>query len=118
MDCASPILPITPPAELAAHIRTGSRLSCCAVIRCKLPNSAFDEASLPVRATPSQPRYVPKKGNSQPVRVRSEEHTSELQSQSNLVCRLLLETKHPMSTRVSPKPSSAFSPSRSLGLNS
>src|SRR2546430_5646479 len=25
------------------------------------------------------------------VRVRSEEHTSELQSQSNLVCRLLLE---------------------------
>src|SRR2546430_6684177 len=27
------------------------------------------------------------------VRVRSEEHTSELQSQSNLVCRLLLEKK-------------------------
>src|SRR2546430_9238296 len=26
---------------------------------------------------------------------RSEEHTSELQSQSNLVCRLLLEKKHP-----------------------
>src|SRR2546430_13057952 len=30
--------------------------------------------------------------NSQP---RSEEHTSELQSQSNLVCRLLLEKKTP-----------------------
>src|SRR5688572_32184856 len=29
----------------------------------------------------------------QPVGVRSEEHTSELQSQSNLVCRLLLEKK-------------------------
>src|SRR2546430_10156499 len=27
------------------------------------------------------------------ARVRSEEHTSELQSQSNLVCRLLLEKK-------------------------
>src|SRR2546430_10996946 len=27
------------------------------------------------------------------IRARSEEHTSELQSQSNLVCRLLLETK-------------------------
>src|SRR5688572_19332937 len=27
--------------------------------------------------------------------VRSEEHTSELQSQSNLVCRLLLEQKKP-----------------------
>src|SRR5688572_576748 len=29
--------------------------------------------------------------------VRSEEHTSELQSQSNLVCRLLLEKKKKMS---------------------
>src|SRR5688572_33080460 len=28
------------------------------------------------------------------VRKRSEEHTSELQSQSNLVCRLLLEKKN------------------------
>src|SRR2546430_3184135 len=28
-----------------------------------------------------------------PTRRRSEEHTSELQSQSNLVCRLLLEKK-------------------------
>src|SRR2546430_12615955 len=27
------------------------------------------------------------------LRTRSEEHTSELQSQSNLVCRLLLEKK-------------------------
>src|SRR2546430_11594821 len=28
------------------------------------------------------------------LHLRSEEHTSELQSQSNLVCRLLLEKKH------------------------
>src|SRR2546427_4184950 len=28
--------------------------------------------------------------------IRSEEHTSELQSQSNLVCRLLLEKKNTM----------------------
>src|SRR2546430_8996429 len=28
------------------------------------------------------------------VSIRSEEHTSELQSQSNLVCRLLLEKKN------------------------
>src|SRR5688572_22686489 len=35
--------------------------------------------------------------------VRSEEHTSELQSQSNLVCRLLLEQKktHPISSQRS-----------------
>src|SRR5256886_5519939 len=36
--------------------------------------------------TPSRPRW----SNG---RARSEEHTSELQSQSNLVCRLLLEKK-------------------------
>src|SRR2546430_5440566 len=32
--------------------------------------------------------------------VRSEEHTSELQSQSNLVCRLLLEKKKKNNIRV------------------
>src|SRR5438270_9601516 len=32
--------------------------------------------------------------------ARSEEHTSELQSQSNLVCRLLLETKNNLFCRV------------------
>src|SRR2546430_6714853 len=31
---------------------------------------------------------------------RSEEHTSELQSQSNLVCRLLLENKNPSLARA------------------
>src|SRR2546430_11334076 len=39
------------------------------------------------------------------VSLRSEEHTSELQSQSNLVCRLLLEKKKsraPMFTDPSP----------------
>src|SRR3989454_9111185 len=33
--------------------------------------------------------------------VRSEEHTSELQSPCNLVCRLLLEKKKPSRTRTS-----------------
>src|SRR5688572_31810109 len=33
--------------------------------------------------------------NPDPAESRSEEHTSELQSQSNLVCRLLLEKKKP-----------------------
>src|SRR2546430_13384954 len=33
---------------------------------------------------------------------RSEEHTSELQSQSNLVCRLLLEKKKSLPTTVMP----------------
>src|SRR2546430_13377245 len=34
-----------------------------------------------------------------PKRPRSEEHTSELQSQSNLVCRLLLEKKNTLLPR-------------------
>src|SRR2546427_931412 len=34
------------------------------------------------------------------VRSRSEEHTSELQSQSNLVCRLLLEKKKKKKTNL------------------
>src|SRR2546430_13076339 len=39
---------------------------------------------------------------SNPALERSEEHTSELQSQSNLVCRLLLEKKkkHYLCTRL------------------
>src|SRR2546427_7798318 len=35
------------------------------------------------------------------VGARSEEHTSELQSQSNLVCRLLLEKKKPVCRAIS-----------------
>src|SRR5688572_31496414 len=44
-----------------------------------------------VRATPEplRPGCVTRKAT-----ARSEEHTSELQSQSNLVCRLLLEKKN------------------------
>src|SRR2546430_4114405 len=39
------------------------------------------------------------------LKHRSEEHTSELQSQSNLVCRLLLEKKKPqLSLRHTPFP--------------
>src|SRR2546427_8169151 len=42
------------------------------------------------------------------LRLRSEEHTSELQSQSNLVCRLLLEKKKKTTTTITvstrPKP--------------
>src|SRR2546430_14906362 len=38
-------------------------------------------------------RSLPSKGDTSAACQRSEEHTSELQSQSNLVCRLLLEKK-------------------------
>src|SRR2546427_8853613 len=38
-------------------------------------------------------------GNAVTSRPRSEEHTSELQSQSNIVCRLLLEKKKKQKTQ-------------------
>src|SRR2546430_8392468 len=44
-------------------------------------------------------RYV-EYGLAHPAHYRSEEHTSELQSQSNLVCRLLLEKKKAGNTDV------------------
>src|SRR2546430_7916866 len=40
-------------------------------------------------------------GTASDTSARSEEHTSELQSQSNLVCRLLLEKKKKINTYVS-----------------
>src|SRR2546427_9446190 len=41
---------------------------------------------------------------------RSEEHTSELQSQSNLVCRLLLEKKNKKPTVTAPHDDPATAP--------
>src|SRR5215472_12128628 len=78
MDCASTILPITPPALLAEVISTESKRNCSAVMRCKLPNSALDEVSLPVSATPSHPRKVPKKGKSHPVWVNARPRTASV----------------------------------------
>src|SRR5690606_41694725 len=50
---------------------------------------------------PAGPRHRPPPDHRRPppgdgARRRSEEHTSELQSRENLVCRLLLEKKKPI----------------------
>src|SRR5688572_32023021 len=50
------------------------------------------KSSLPVPLSPNN-RTVARVGAAIATSFRSEEHTSELQSQSNLVCRLLLEKK-------------------------
>src|SRR6185312_4850707 len=62
IDCASIILPMTPPDEFAALIRIGESPNCCEVIFCRLPNRMFEAVSDPVSATPSHPSSVPKKG--------------------------------------------------------
>src|SRR5260221_14599570 len=54
-----------------------------------LPISTFRTEAAPERTTLLGPISVPEAWSSQ----RSEEHTSELQSHSDLVCRLLLEKK-------------------------
>src|SRR5258708_8221586 len=46
-------------------------------------------------------------GLMRPLVVRSEEHTSELQSPDHLVCRLLLEKKKPIARQALTAPASA-----------
>src|SRR2546430_11842726 len=48
---------------------------------------------------------------SSPNQLRSEEHTSELQSQSNLVCRLLLEKKKKHDSVIHATPTTSIIPS-------
>src|SRR2546430_4758252 len=55
------------------------------------PSRRSNEA--PLTAWTAPPRVPNSTERSRTSRRRSEEHTSELQSQSNLVCRLLLEKK-------------------------
>src|SRR6202040_3243042 len=71
IDGASISLPMTPPEEFAAPIRTDDRPSCSEVIFCKLPNRMFDAVSDPVSATPSQPSSVPKNGYNMPVAAKA-----------------------------------------------
>src|SRR2546427_8714037 len=58
------------------------------------------------RGIVSRIRYGYRIGNTLQIQIltagRSEEHTSELQSQSNLVCRLLLEKKKTFEVRIDP----------------
>src|SRR5689334_24303042 len=64
------------------------------------------------RCRPSRPR-----GCARPATSRSEEHTSELQSQFHLVCRLLLEKKnrHP-DDRIETQPINAAQENRPEGF--
>src|SRR5690242_21196070 len=60
------------------------------------------EIAYPATATPSTRPLRPARSISSPARnSRSEEHTSELQSHVNLVCRLLLEKKKKKTTQES-----------------
>src|SRR2546426_1389529 len=55
--------------------------------------SASSQNHTPAPAAQSDCVSAPVLGSTGPAQYRSEEHTSELQSPCNLVCRLLLEKK-------------------------
>src|SRR2546430_9033485 len=69
---------------LPGSLSTSTEPPCC----CTSPYTVARPSPVPL---PSG--FVVKNGSKMRRLVRSEEHTSELQSQSNLVCRLLLEKK-------------------------
>src|SRR5690606_42098091 len=92
---ASHAFPTRRSSDLLAWAFAGSKLSskssaCAAVPLTSAAQGAARRISEPitVQGPSPQDRTVAKT-----VRVRSEEHTSELQSRENLVCRLLLEKK-------------------------
>src|SRR2546430_5950011 len=73
------------------------------LFRSQFPTHVFELVGLRLTRRPQSSAFGPAHLIQSPVQmrgdvkavqdVRSEEHTSELQSQSNLVCRLLLEKK-------------------------
>src|SRR3954467_7581628 len=61
------ILPSTPPEELAAASRLGSRPARLAADTCSTPKSEFEDVSEPVTAVPSQPMIGEKKARIPPA---------------------------------------------------
>src|SRR5256886_6677440 len=64
--------------------------SCCIIREALGASSPLADAVFALQALGTVPILLSK---NDAMQKRSEEHTSELQSQSNLVCRLLLEKK-------------------------
>src|SRR5205085_10686433 len=104
-SCSVPA-PATPQRySLSRHaLFRSSRASLAPKRRVRLRTAITDSVPLAIMSAPSPggvawPRRVDARGAIGPLgqrpsagpRPRSEEHTSELQTQSNLVCRLLLE---------------------------
>src|SRR5690606_40259871 len=90
-------------ADARAHLKVGARSRACLVPRFRKDDGVYARAaSLPQRLSSIPRRPCGREGPSESQRTescvlgssRSEEHTSELQSRENLVCRLLLEKKN------------------------
>src|SRR5262249_56556920 len=78
------------PGSMSANL--GARRPALLALRRRIPSARQPaEAFRLPGAVVAGARFVHSR---QPERLRSEEHTSELQSLTNLVCRLLLEKKN------------------------
>src|SRR5256885_10009715 len=82
-------------------------------LRAKRSNPGKVKEKLDCRVAGLLATTVTASAGSRPSAPRSEEHTSELQSPCNLVCRLLLEKKN-KHRRVAHLRSSPYSPRRRL----
>src|SRR5690606_40121139 len=95
-----PTRPLATPVEVpvdatvASNVDAADAISAATELRDSMVGPAGARAPGAVRPSPSLLEMV--SGRNEMVTVaRSEEHTSELQSRENLVCRLLLEKKNP-----------------------
>src|SRR5438034_4562335 len=83
----SPLFPYTTLFRSPTGVATSSRVSRSGTCS---PQARFCPSARKPCATP---KPKPREPKCTPTQTRSEEHTSELQSHSDLVCRLLLEKK-------------------------
>src|SRR2546426_6699753 len=88
-------LPAAPTVSASAGTGQAARRPAHAIRPSRMTTTAFRSAGAPVPSTSVAPTIAMGGGAASGVgkAVRSEEHTSELQSPCNLVCRLLLEKK-------------------------
>src|SRR2546430_12826986 len=83
-----------PPRSTLFPYTTLFRSACCAALpRPRRPRSSSSALASQLASSPKRCEDPRRQHRLPGVEDRSEEHTSELQSQSNLVCRLLLEKK-------------------------
>src|SRR5690606_40194975 len=84
-----------PGAVLPRSVNARDQLMLCVALQCLqlMPQFAglLDEAGIDLRQ--GDRAIDTRLAGAEQVEIRSEEHTSELQSRENLVCRLLLEKK-------------------------
>src|SRR5690606_34816095 len=78
--------------QIKSGHHSSRQASCCSLIAfCRAMNITLNQMAKATRGSQKARMPFQAKG---PVLKRSEEHTSELQSRENLVCRLLLEKKN------------------------